>query len=116
MTSVPEKQSPAANPLTVTGTALPVMSVAATAARSNFTARSGIPSLSKSPVVVVHATDDRFVPIAAGRALYQAATAPKLMVESRGGHNSAGFSPISELAEALARFWPTTEMAGALAD
>ena len=70
----------------------------------------------KAPIVVVHATADRFVPIAAGRALYEAATAPKLMVESNGGHNSAGFSPVSELADALARFWPTPEIAGAFAD
>jgi hypothetical protein len=52
ITSVPEKQSPATNPVTVTGIALPVTSVAATAARSNFTARSGIPSPLKSPIAV----------------------------------------------------------------
>jgi hypothetical protein len=28
------------------------------------------------------------------------------MLETGGGHNRAGFSPVSELADALSRFWP----------
>jgi fermentation-respiration switch protein FrsA (DUF1100 family) len=58
------------------------------------------------PVLVVHSRNDRFVPIAAGQSLYAAATGPKLMLETGGGHNSAGFSPVEELAGALRQFWP----------
>jgi fermentation-respiration switch protein FrsA (DUF1100 family) len=74
-------------------------------------ARSRFDSLSKIrrvavPIVIVHALGDRFVPIDAGRALYAAASAPKVMLETGGGHNSAGFSPVSDLAGALEQFWP----------
>ena len=74
-------------------------------ARNRFDSLSKIARVTE-PVVVVHARNDRFVPIDAGRSLYAAATAPKFMLETGGGHNSAGFSPVSELAAALARFWP----------
>src|SRR5437867_6377345 len=50
--SVAEKQPPAIDPVTVTSTAFPGESNAATAARSNLTVRSAIPSLSKSPIDV----------------------------------------------------------------
>ncbi len=65
------------------------------------------------PVLIVHALNDRFVPIVAGRSLYAAAKGPKLMLETGGGHNSAGFSPIAELADGLARFWPPVPAADA---
>jgi len=80
---------------------------------NRFDSLSKIPRVDV-PVLIVHSRNDRFVPIAAGRALYAAATAPKLMLETGGGHNSAGFSPVSELADGLARFWPvgmTAELA-----
>ncbi len=64
------------------------------------------------PILIVHALNDRFVPIVAGRSLYAAAKGPKLMLETGGGHNSAGFSPIAELADALARFWPPVPAGG----
>lgn len=59
------------------------------------------------PVLIVHSPRDRFVPIDAGRALYAAATSRKVMLETGGGHNSAGFSPIDELAQAMEEIWPT---------
>jgi hypothetical protein len=39
------------------------------------------------PVLVLHSPDDRIVPSALGRRLYEAAPEPKLFVELRGGHN-----------------------------
>ena len=60
----------------------------------------------RMPVVVVHARGDRFVPLQVGRSLYERAAGPKVMLETAGGHNSAGFTPLDELAEALATFWP----------
>ena len=60
----------------------------------------------RAPAIVVHALDDRFVPIDAARAVFARLSGPKLMVETRGGHNGAGFSPVSELRDALATFWP----------
>jgi fermentation-respiration switch protein FrsA (DUF1100 family) len=61
----------------------------------------------QAPVLIVHASQDRFVPIAAGRALYARAKGVKLMLETDGGHNSAGFASFKELEDALRRFWPT---------
>jgi fermentation-respiration switch protein FrsA (DUF1100 family) len=60
----------------------------------------------RAPVLVVHATNDRFVPIEVGRALYARARGAKEMLETSGGHNSAGFAPLSDMADALLRFWP----------
>jgi hypothetical protein len=57
-------------------------------------------------VLVVHSASDRLVPIEAARRLFDRIVSPKLMLETAGGHNRAGFSPVSELAEALLRFWP----------
>jgi pimeloyl-ACP methyl ester carboxylesterase len=74
-------------------------------ARNRFDALAKIPRITV-PIVIAHALNDRFVPIAAGRSLYTAAVAPKVMLETGGGHTTAGFSPVSELAAALARFWP----------
>ncbi len=58
------------------------------------------------PVVVVHARNDRFVPLAAARLLYSRVTAPKLMLETAGGHTRAGFDDPAALADGLSRFWP----------
>lgn len=76
-------------------------------AQNQFDSLAKIPRVTV-PIVIAHARGDRFVPIDAGRALYAAARAPKLMLETGGGHNSAGFSPVSELGTALFRFWPTS--------
>jgi pimeloyl-ACP methyl ester carboxylesterase len=68
-------------------------------------------SLSKAPrvnvpVVQVHSPNDRMIPIAAARALFERFPGTKLMVETGGGHNGAGFAGDAAMAEALARFWP----------
>lgn len=60
------------------------------------------------PVLVVHATDDELVPIRAARSLFARIPAPKLMIETDGGHNDAGFGRHRGLADALRRFWPPT--------
>jgi pimeloyl-ACP methyl ester carboxylesterase len=59
-----------------------------------------------APVVVIHAADDRWVPIEAARALFAEARSPKLMLETLGGHNGAGFEDVVQLRDALAHFWP----------
>ena len=61
------------------------------------------------PVVVVHARNDRFVPISVGRALYERARGRKRFVDTLGGHNRAGFSPLDELTPVLTDFWPVEE-------
>ena len=45
----------------------------------------------RAPVVFVHAVDDWLVPTDAARALFRRIAAPKLMLETGGGHLSAGF-------------------------
>jgi pimeloyl-ACP methyl ester carboxylesterase len=60
----------------------------------------------RGPVLMVQATNDRLVPIAAARALFGGFPEPKLMIETTGGHNRAGFNDGTPLGEALARFWP----------
>jgi fermentation-respiration switch protein FrsA (DUF1100 family) len=60
----------------------------------------------KTPVLIVHALNDRFVPIDAGRSLYAKASGVKRMLETGGGHNSAGFSPFDELGAAMSEIWP----------
>ncbi len=77
----------------------------------NLLARNRFDSIEKAarirvPIVLVHATNDRLVPIAAARRLFARIPGPKLMVETAGGHTRAGFNPVDELANALSRFWP----------
>jgi hypothetical protein len=60
------------------------------------------------PVLMVHATDDELVPIRVARALFARIPARRLMIETDGGHNDAGFGHDVELADALRRFWPPT--------
>lgn len=55
--------------------------------RSRFPSRERIRSYHR-PVLIIHGTDDELVPIAHGRALYQAANEPKQLLEIEGaGHN-----------------------------
>jgi uncharacterized protein len=60
----------------------------------------------RGPVLMVHGSRDQLIPIAAARALFDALPAPKLMLETSGGHNRAGFGDGAPLAESLRRFWP----------
>jgi hypothetical protein len=60
----------------------------------------------RGPVVMVHGAGDRLIPIQAARALFAALPGPKEMLETRSGHNRAGFGDGAPLAAALGRFWP----------
>lgn len=57
------------------------------------------------PVLQVHATNDRMVPIDAARALFERFPGRKVMLELAGGHNNVGFSGNDALTRALAQFW-----------
>ena len=62
------------------------------------------------PVVMVHALNDRLIPMHAARELFSRFPEPKLMLQARGGHNRAGLSGLDDLGQlsaSLARFWPT---------
>jgi pimeloyl-ACP methyl ester carboxylesterase len=64
----------------------------------------------QTPVVMVHALNDRLIPMDAARDLFSRFQGPKLMLEARGGHNRAGLSGLEDLGQlsaSLARFWPT---------
>lgn len=63
----------------------------------------------RGPVVMVHGIRDRLIPIEAARAMFQALPEPKLLVETSGSHNRAGFGDGASLADALQRFWPIGE-------
>ena len=60
----------------------------------------------RAPVLLVHSASDRLVPLDAARRLFARINGPKLMLETAGGHTRAGFSPVTELSDALSRFWP----------
>ena len=69
------------------------------------------------PVLQVHAPTDRLVPMAAARALFERFPGPKLLLETGGGHNRAGFDGTNALEAALTRFWPPgSDASGALED
>jgi uncharacterized protein len=58
------------------------------------------------PVLQVHASRDRLVPVYAARALFERFPGRKEMLEVAGGHNNAGFGRGDEsLSRALAEFW-----------
>lgn len=61
----------------------------------------------RTPVLVVHSVNDRLVPLAAARTLFARIGGRKRMLETGGGHNSAGFTSLSELSDALSTFWPS---------
>ena len=56
------------------------------------------------PKLFFHSTDDSLVPIGNGRALYDAAAAPKQFVETPGEHNGGGFMYADEYAVKLQEF------------
>ncbi|HUU83768.1 MAG TPA: alpha/beta hydrolase [Phycisphaerae bacterium] len=56
------------------------------------------------PKLFLHGRDDRLVPIALGRRLYEAAAAPKRFIETPGGHNSGGFTYSEEYTAELGAF------------
>jgi uncharacterized protein len=62
----------------------------------------------RGPVVMVHGERDQLIPIGVARAMFRRLPEPKLILETGGGHNRAGFDDDAPLAEALDRFWPVT--------
>jgi pimeloyl-ACP methyl ester carboxylesterase len=66
----------------------------------------------RGPVVMVHGTRDRLIPIAAARAMFEELPQPKHFIETDGGHNRAGFGDGAPLAEVLDRFWPVGALVG----
>ena len=74
-------------------------------ATQRFDSMSKAPRV-RVPVLQVHAPTDRLVPLSAARALFDRFPGPKLMLETGGGHNRAGFDGTDALAAALTSFWP----------
>jgi len=59
------------------------------------------------PVVIVHGRDDRILPADAVRSLHEQVRGPRLLLETGGGHDDAGFDDIGRLGAVLQRFWPS---------
>jgi uncharacterized protein len=60
----------------------------------------------KVPLLIVHARGDDWVPIDVARALFARASTSKLMLETTGNHNGAGFRDVASLQASLEKFWP----------
>jgi pimeloyl-ACP methyl ester carboxylesterase len=58
------------------------------------------------PMVLFHSASDRLIPLEAARSLFAKIKAQKRMVETGGGHNSAGFADLEALRDAMWSFWP----------
>jgi len=56
------------------------------------------------PVLIVHSRDDEIIPFAMGKALYEAAPAPKAFIELAGDHNNGFFLSRDRYREKLAKF------------
>jgi fermentation-respiration switch protein FrsA (DUF1100 family) len=56
------------------------------------------------PVVVVHSRDDEIIPFAMGKALYEAAPAPKAFIELAGDHNNGFLLSRDRYRDELANF------------
>ena len=56
------------------------------------------------PVLIVHSRDDEIIPFAMGKALYEAAPAPKAFLELRGDHNMGFLLSLDRYREGLDRF------------
>jgi fermentation-respiration switch protein FrsA (DUF1100 family) len=57
-----------------------------------------------SPVLIVHSRDDEIIPFAMGKALYEAAPAPKAFLELSGDHNMGFLLSLDRYREGLGRF------------
>jgi uncharacterized protein len=64
------------------------------------------------PMVVFHSATDRLIPLQAVRDLFAKIKAPKRMIETIGGHNSAGFADVEVLRETMWNFWPPASGTG----
>ena len=56
------------------------------------------------PVLIVHSRDDEIIPFAMGKALYEAAPAPKAFIELAGDHNNGFLLSRDRYREKLAKF------------
>lgn len=56
------------------------------------------------PVLIVHSRDDEIIPFAMGKALYEAAPAPKAFIELAGDHNNGFLLSRDHYREELAKF------------
>lgn len=56
------------------------------------------------PVLIVHSRDDEIIPFAMGKALYEAAPAPKAFIELAGDHNNGFLLSRDRYREELAKF------------
>ena len=61
------------------------------------------------PVVVFHSANDRLIPLQASRDLYAKIAVEKLMIETGGGHNNAGFADPDALHRAFSTFCPLSD-------
>lgn len=58
----------------------------------------------RTPFLVIHSPDDKLVPFAHGRALFEAHAGPKEFLETVGGHNGGGFLLRGEWIERVGDF------------
>jgi len=72
--------------------------------RIRYDTLSRLPSV-RCPVLVAHSRDDELVPIAHGRALFDAASEPKAFLELRGDHNAGFMSSAQIYMSGLSRFF-----------
>ena len=56
------------------------------------------------PVLIIHSRDDEIIPFAMGKALYEAAPAPKAFIELAGDHNNGFLLSRDHYREELAKF------------
>jgi fermentation-respiration switch protein FrsA (DUF1100 family) len=85
---------------------------AALLATNRFDSSSKVARL-RQPMVVFHSANDRLIPLQAARDLFAKIGAPKLMIETGGGHNNAGFADPDALRAAFRRFWASGGAEGA---
>lgn len=76
-------------------------------ARTRFDSSSRIARVA-APVLVIHSPDDELVPIAHGRALFDAAREPKEFLATGGSHNAGGFRLRAEWIAAVRDFLART--------
>ena len=72
-------------------------------ARIRYDSRAALAGV-RSPVLIVHSVDDEIVPFTHARALYEAAPAPKSLLELEGGHNDGFLRAGAHYVNALAAF------------
>jgi pimeloyl-ACP methyl ester carboxylesterase len=59
-----------------------------------------------SPVLMIHGSGDRYLPLEDGRSLLREFRGPTLLVRTAGGHHHSGFVTIADLYRGMKTFWP----------